>query len=194
MVKAQRILYAPEYYITDSGEVYSRKNKKNPLGRIKKMKNRIHSSGYLQVRFGKNGTNKYIHRLVAEAFIPNYDNKPEVNHKNGIKTDNKVENLEWVTRSENLKHSYRILNKAHPKGFLGKRGILNKRSKIIQQIKDNIVVSEYYGAKEAERKTGIANGSIYRCCHGKQKTAGGYKWEFKNQINTGYKRFLSKVV
>lgn len=52
MVKAQKILSAPEYYITDSGEVYSRKNEKNPFGRIKKMKSRVHSSGYLQICFG----------------------------------------------------------------------------------------------------------------------------------------------
>lgn len=70
-------------------------------------------NGYFRVHlYNKNGsTTRYVHRLVAKAFIPNPDDKPQINHKNGIKTDNRVENLEWNTRSENQKHRYDVLKK-----------------------------------------------------------------------------------
>lgn len=68
----------------------------------------INSDGYPLIRLCKNGmsVSRSVHRYVAEAFIPNPLNLPEVNHKNGVKTDNSVENLEWVTRSENQLHAY----------------------------------------------------------------------------------------
>jgi hypothetical protein len=77
----------------------------------KTLKPDLTSRGYLQVKLytPDKKANFLCHRLVAMAFIPNLENKQQVNHKNGIKTDNRVENLEWVTRSENQIHSYRVL-------------------------------------------------------------------------------------
>ncbi|QIW89796.1 HNH endonuclease [Bacillus phage Izhevsk] len=75
-------------------------------GQIKKLND--NGKGYFQVNLKVNGkqTNKYVHRLVAEAFIPNTENKPEVNHKDGNKGNNNIDNLEWSTRIENVEHQF----------------------------------------------------------------------------------------
>ncbi|GFO55963.1 hypothetical protein GMSM_29700 [Geomonas sp. Red276] len=107
------------YAITKNGVVYSlpRKGVKKPrlMKPIANMK-----ADYLRVALSKNGKNElvYVHRLVAEAYIPNPLNKPMVNHKNGVKTDNRVENLEWVTGEENRLHAFELglypMQKIHP--------------------------------------------------------------------------------
>lgn len=97
----------PGYTITDDGKVISYKFKEPRI-----MKTWLQKSGYENIKLCKeNHTYHFlIHRLVAEAFIPNPNNLPEVNHKNKIRNDNRVENLEWCSRKENLYDSYSTLN------------------------------------------------------------------------------------
>lgn len=181
MVKALQIKDFPDYYVTDTGDIYSRSENHNPNGRIRKLKGWVNTYGYKVVDLLKDGNKKHksVHRLVAEAFISNPENKCDVNHKNGIKTDNRVENLEWATRSENITHSFRVLHRSKPVGMSGKYGKDCPLSKIVLQIKDGKIIAEFYGLMEANRATGIDFRYISACCLGKRKNAGAYQWRYK---------------
>lgn len=108
--------YEGFYEISNEGDVrgvdrsVKTKNGFNKKIGSKNLKQRENISGYLIVYLFKNGKKKcqFIHRLIAEAFIPNPLKKPQINHINGIKLDNAISNLEWVTGSENMKHAVKM--------------------------------------------------------------------------------------
>jgi hypothetical protein len=174
----------PNYYVTDAGDVYYRDTHPRHHGRIKKMKQEVARNGYNRVVFyDKNHKGKHflVHRLVAEIFIPNPDNKPEVNHKNGVKTDNSVGNLEWVSHNENMQHRSKVLKFHGAPTWKGKKGKEHPLSKEVLQIQNGIIVNKFYGVLEAERSTGILHSNIVKCCQNKRNHAGGYQWEYKEK-------------
>lgn len=137
----------------------------NHTGKIKVLKPRKICTGYLVVGLHKNREKKLfkVHRLVAAAFIPNPDSKPQVNHKNEIKSDNRAENLEWMTAKENCNFGTRNERISKP---------------VIQLTKSGKLVAEFKSITEAARQTGIAHSNIVSCCRGLLKTTGGFVWSY----------------
>ena len=146
-------------------------------GKEKILKNTEDRKGYSTISLRKNGKRKLlkVHRLVAEAFIPNPESKPCVDHINTIRNDNRVENLRWVTNKENNNNP---LTKKKMRET--KKGENNPKNKPVVQIDPNTneVVNTYCSAREASRQTGVNHGNISQCCNDKRKTTGGFIWKF----------------
>jgi WD40 repeat protein len=111
-----------------------------------------------------------VHRLVAIAFIPNPENKPYVNHKNGNKSDNTVENLEWVTASENTIHAWDT--------GLAKSTVARN---VVQYSLSGEKIAEYKSVREASLSTESSEEKISMCCNNKRKSHNGYQWKFQNE-------------
>lgn len=125
-------------------------------------------------------SNIYVHILVAKAFVNNPENKPEVNHLNGVKFNNTAENLEWCTRGENLTHSYRVLGRRH--GRTGKHGKDNPLSKPIVKMDDKgNIIKEFDCGVDAAKHINVTKSSMSYCCKNHTKSK-GYYFKFKNEL------------
>lgn len=189
--------YEGLYQVSNLGRVKSLERIDN-LNHFRKGKILIQHiyNGYLYVSLCKNGKIKMyrVHRLVAQAFIPNPNNLPQVNHKDENKTNNCVLNLEYCDARYNMNYGTAIERRSNSnKGKkrseetrrkIGdvERGVYNtKKSKPVLQIdKDtNEIIAEFPSIREVERQLGIRNQHISHCCKGKRKTCGEYKWQYK---------------
>lgn len=162
--------YEGFYEISNKGNVRNFKTKYI-------LKQFTNNKGYNYVHLSVNYKGKAIsvHRLVALNFIDNPENKPQVNHINGIKTDNRIENLEWVTCSENITHSYKngMQRMKWDKELIRRNA--KSHYKKVRNIEKNII---FDSVSEASKVLNVNISSLSSCLHKKNNTAGGYHWEF----------------
>ena len=151
------------YEVSDIGRVRSLKYGKQRIMKPVKTHN-----GYLRVTLCRDGNHKKmkVHRLVAQAFIPNPNHLSTVNHKDEDKTNNAASNLEWLSMRDNDNYGTRNMRMAEAK------------SKPVQQFDKSTgeLLKTFPSIMEAERDTGISNCNICSCCDGKRKSAGGFIW------------------
>lgn len=148
--------------------------KVSSLGRVKNkrgliMSPKIHHRGYIQIGLykDKKSKNLYIHRLVAQAFIPNPDNLPYVNHKDENKLNDRADNLEWCTPEYN--NSY---------GDFIKKSMQSAKPLYQLDMNGNII-KEFNSAHQVQKVLGYNRRAIIGCCEGNCKTAYGYIWKYK---------------
>lgn len=163
--------YEGLYQVSNMGRVRS-------LTRNIILKNQIARSGYKRIQLYKNNKGYkhfQIHRLVANAFIPNPDNLPQVNHKDENKANNRVDNLEWCDSKYNINYG------------TGKkrRGLSNTNGKcskpVLQYTLEGIFIKEWKSTMDVERNLGFAHTHISECCRGEQAYGYGYLWKYKNE-------------
>ena len=167
-----RSLYRTITYKTNDGNVHHK------FCKGKLLKQRISNTGYFRTPINFNGFKRDIstHRLIAITFLENPNNFPQVNHIDGNRLNNKVENLEWVSMSENVIHAYKTgLN-------YGLRDELSPHKKaVIQLDKYGKFIKRWCSATQAARELGCHKQGIYQVCIHKKKTCCGYIWKYEDE-------------
>ena len=147
------------YVVNENGEV---RNEKAVV-----MQTQDNGNGYLYVQLRRNGKQykRYVHRLVATAFLPNPNGLKEINHINENKADNRAVNLEWCTHAENCEY-----------GTRNKRAAENHNKGVVCKETGNV----YLSVKEAAISVGVVISAINNCLKGRSKTCAGYHWRYAN--------------
>lgn len=157
--------YEGSYQVSNLGEARSMRT--NPPRLLKPWR---HPAGYVCVTLHHAAKKKkqLVHRLVAKAFLPNPEDKPQVNHKNGDKVDNNVNNLEWCDNRENAHHSAYTL---------GNESTIAKRPVVCLDTRQT-----FPSVAEAARAVGGCNQNIVKCCQGKRRKHKGLRWAYAEEV------------
>ena len=178
--------YEGFYQVSDCGNVKSlERDVYFPNGTVNRhmeekiLVQNIGKLGYAYVNLHLNGKMKTIktHRLVAEAFIPNPENKPMVNHKDEVKTNNVVENLEWCTSVYNNNYGTKIERQKQTY----KDNYKNGKNKVVKKVFCVELNKTFDCITSAQEELGINQSSIVKVCKGKVKTAGGFHWRYADE-------------
>ena len=164
-----RIKDYPDYLISTSGRVKSFRSISSKLNGGRMLTDTDNGRGYRSITLTNVSGNKTnsLHRLIAITFLPNPENKAEVNHIDGNKANNRVDNLEWVTSKENTNHAI-------------DSGLIDNKKAVLQFTIDGDFVREYESIKEAGRQTGVDDSAIVKVCKGIHRQSGNYIWKYKN--------------
>ena len=195
----------PNYMVSNMGRVKSLRKKiiyqtNNRWGKCKCekiyeekiLKNYLSKRGYYVVNLSQNSksTQFKIHKLVATAFIPNPENKPQIDHINTDRTDNRVENLRWVSNKENMNNPITKQKCSINNNMKNKFGKEHPNSKpILQFTIEGNFIRKWDCTKQVEKELGINRCSICSCLKGRYETSGGYKWGYEKD----YERIPFKV-
>lgn len=173
--------YEGLYIVSNDGQIKS-------LFRYKRtLKQSVGKHGYCTVELFKNGKSKrlLVHRITAQAFIPNPNGLPQINHIDENPSNNNINNLEWCTAKYNANYGHRINKiKAHnnykteERRMIAFNAAMASRKPVIQYCNNGLSI-RYESAKQASIKTGIDHSHICDAAKGKRKTAGGYRWEYE---------------
>lgn len=171
--------YEKRYYISNMGRIYG-------IGIQRKKRSGFKNShidkktGYLMVTLfdGNKKTSCLVHRLIANAFIPNPENKKYVDHINTIRTDNRIENLRWVTAKENINNPITLQKHIGVKRSEESKMKMRKAQKTMKPVKCVETNKIYISIREAARQTGLHITPITECCNNKRSHHHGFHWVF----------------